>query len=327
MNSLMSIAEGFPLPAHPSHGIVDSTKLKAFLSCPRSFFYEYILGWRPDRPNSHFVFGEAWHQALEHLLLDGTYSDEAVLAAHSVFLTEFRKTFPDPLQDELFFPKTADRAARLLAMYAGRHASDAREWTLLHTEVAGTVPVTDTLWMNFRLDAIVRERESGKILGVEHKTASPWASSVDPWQLDIQPNLYLHALNVYFGQEDVRGVLMNITEISRNKGTKGGTLGDFSRRLVQKSSGQTAAFFSDLELHLENLERNYRLLAEASPSDVSLKAFPRNPGACGNYRGCPLHDFCMAWANPLQRCGQPPLGWTVFRWDPSDRPAKLTLTP
>ena len=325
-NILLEISRGFPsvIDHHHSLGILDSTKLKSYLACPRSFFFEYILGWRMDRPNIHFVFGESWHQALEYLLLDGTYSDEAVWAAYEIFLKEFRKTFPDPLQDDIYFPKTADRAMRVLAMYAGHYKRDDSQVKVLHTEIAGVVPVMDDLWMNFRLDAIVQDSE-GKIRGLEHKTASAWTQKVDQWLLDIQPNLYLHALNVYMGVENVHSIDMNITSFTKNKGTKGGKLASFERRVVRKSPSQMAAFFTDLELSIESLVGDYYRLRECAPSDLTLRAFPRNPGNCSSYNGCPFHDYCVAWGNPLPRASEPPPGWTVFRWDPSDRPAKTTI--
>ena len=71
--------------------------------------------------------------------------------------------------------------------------------------------------------------------------------------------------------------------------------------------------WSDLEYELERL-------SGCSDSDPILAAFPIDPTSCTKYRGCPYHDFCLAWANPLQRCDEPPMGYEVQFWNPHDRP-------
>ena len=56
-----------PFNVCPTLQTVDSTKINTFLDCPRQYFFTYVLGWRSDRPNNHLVFGQAWHEAMEHL--------------------------------------------------------------------------------------------------------------------------------------------------------------------------------------------------------------------------------------------------------------------
>lgn len=48
-----------------------------------------------------------------------------------------------------------------------------------------------------------------------------------------------------------------------------------------------------------------------------MMAFPMNDTSCTDFFGCPYHDYCMSWQNPLQRCGEPPLGFREEFWDPS----------
>jgi len=80
----------------PSHtwDIIDSSKLSTFMECPRKYFYEYVLGWRPSMPNVHLTFGTAWHAAVERLLIEG-YSQEHVEEAKFIFLQYYRRDLPE----------------------------------------------------------------------------------------------------------------------------------------------------------------------------------------------------------------------------------------
>ena len=96
----------------PTWKITDPTKLNCFLSCPRMYFFEYILGWRPETPNNHLVFGTAWHAAQEYLLLHD-YSVQSVMDAYNVMVREYRKVL-GPETDEMFEPKTMENALVVL---------------------------------------------------------------------------------------------------------------------------------------------------------------------------------------------------------------------
>lgn len=71
--------------AHPHFQIAwDSTSLGLLKECPRKYYYEIILGWRPRATSVHLIFGQAYHAALEHYdhhaaslgKLGGALSDE-----------------------------------------------------------------------------------------------------------------------------------------------------------------------------------------------------------------------------------------------------------
>ena len=83
--------------------VLDSTKIKAYLECPRKFFYEYVVGWRSIEPNIHLEFGKAWHLAMEHLLVKG-YEDEELVQAYTLFHNHYRKYFPE-VMDDVYAPK------------------------------------------------------------------------------------------------------------------------------------------------------------------------------------------------------------------------------
>lgn len=314
------------IPRQPTHSILDASKLKVYQTCPRQFFFEYILGWRPDRANIHLIFGEAWHDALEHILLND-YEGNSLYDAYQLFLTKFRESFPDPEQDELWFPKVPERAFQALAAYAGTYPNDLKDYEVLATEIAGTVTVTKELVMTFRMDAILRNRHNGMIFGQEHKTGSRldpnWARQ---WHLDYQPLLYLHALKCHYGMDKANEVQINGTFFTNNKGTRGGKLFDFHREPIRKTTDQMATWFTELNVWLQQLIQDYEALGEVGQDDTILNCFVKNPQSCAKYFGCVYHDFCVAWTTPLQHGSEPPVGFRVDHWNPMARAAKKTIT-
>ena len=67
------------------------------------------------------------------------------------------------------------------------------------------------------------------------------------------------------------------------------------------------------------MDWNYEGLSKASIDDPILNAFPRNPNQCVNkyQKLCPFHSYCLAWANPLKHCSEPPMGFEVKHWNPA----------
>ena len=102
------------LQPHPTWLINDPTKVKDFMACPRLYFYQYTLGWRPEQPNNHLHFGTCWHTAMEYLLLNG-YEVESVVKAHELLTAQYREVF-NPETDVLFEPKTPDNAFIVLGI-------------------------------------------------------------------------------------------------------------------------------------------------------------------------------------------------------------------
>jgi len=310
------------LPTH-THEILDSSKLGSFLECPRKFFYEYMLGWRSDRPNNHLVFGSAWHDAMEHILLNG-YSEDSLYDAFLLFQRTYRETFNDPDMDDLYSPKTPLRAFEALAKYAGKYSADEENFEVLHTEIAGTVPVgPNGRVMHFRLDSIIKDRTADKIFSMEHKTGSSFTRTwQDQWELDHQPLLYTHALYCNYDPSKVRGVVMNGTFFKKVKDNSRVEKYEFARVPVNKSFNQIRTWNVHLNRWIDLLEQNYELLSTESDSEDVMKSFPCNPKNCTKFFGCVYHDLCNAWPNPLRKAFQAPLGFKVEHWDPSERPSK-----
>lgn len=309
-----------PLPYSATQHIIDGSKLTRFLECPRSFFYEYLLGWRSETPNNHLVFGQAFHDALEHILLNGltlTVADEA----YEKFLETYRKTF-SPAQDELFAPKTPERARRALQLYVGRWTQDPNEFEVLHTEIAGRISVDDERHLYFRMDSIIKYLNDETIGSLEHKTGSQLSTNWrEQWDMCMQAGIYTHVLKSNY--ENVHGVTFNGIFFKKVKDPS--KQFDFARIPVCRTNNQMLTWWQNTLYWLDRLEDEYKLLERSTDSQEVLTAFPLNVTACSKYFGCRFREFCNSWTNPLQRCAQPPLGFVAEFWDPSEREAKLTL--
>lgn len=296
---------------HPTWEINDSSKIKTYLDCPRKYFYEYVLGWAPDYPRHDLEFGEAWHKAMEVFYLYG-FSDDALQLAKAKFIEHYRKFF-DENTDMDYAPKSPGNAMLALEEYRGKYADDSTRFKILHVEVAGSVLLTPEHSIYYRLDTALEDKESGAISFLEHKTTKRLGRQwLDQWSLSIQLGTYCHVLYSLYGLERVYGGTVNGVAFQK-KGN------EFVRVPVRKTPDSMNVWHWSTCFWLDQLHQQYELLKKCSPKDTIMEAFPLNPESCTKYWGCPFHDFCTSWPNPLQRCEEPPLGYVEYRWDPSAR--------
>lgn len=297
-----------PIEKREEHDVLDSTKLKTFQSCPREFFFSYILGWRSKTANVHLAFGSAWHEALEYLHTKGM-SDQNIKEAFFVFQEIFNKEY-SPLMNEEHKAKNAENAGKALQEYAHAYR-DKDDFEVLFTETAGTAPVRGDRVIHFKCDLILEDR-NGDIWSMEHKTTGrggrTWKSR---WPLDFQVNAYAHAVSSLFADRygDVAGVKIN-GAILRKSGNN-----EFVRIPCRKTADQLRLWVQECNHWIDMLEWNMEILAETSVSDDIMFAFPRNPTSCTKY-GCAFDGMCERWTNPLRRCEEPPPGYEEDHWDP-----------
>jgi len=304
-----------------------------FLSCPRKYFFTYVLGWRPEATNNHLVFGGSYHIAQEYLLTHD-YSVDSVMNAHKALVADYR-TQLGPETDEMFKPKTPDNALFVLNAYAKEFAQDLDRWEVLYTEIAGKINLTDDQILHFRMDSILRHKTKETIKSIEHKTGSNTYNWEIQWPLSMQNGTYSHVLNCLFHPDIVDGVTFRGSIFKKVKKaweqlSTGAKLTyqppyDFIEYPAKKSVDQMQTWLWNTTFTLDQLKYNFDLLAEAKEDDPVLYAFPLNPTACTKYFGCEFIDFCQAWQNPLTRCHKPPLGFKEEHWNPMAKEAKHTF--
>lgn len=247
----------FPIQPKPTWDIADSSKLKTFTTCPRMYFYEYVLGWRLDSPPIHTAFGSAIHAALEVLSLappdDGIENVRSVLEVmlqsgeelpeaaikiinNKMFPTvsaaadRFYRTLNDELDPEWWnledYPhKNPGRAAIALLAYAERYKDDHEKYEHLHIdgvpaiELAGRVQI-DRFNLAFRLDEILVRKSDGALIIRDHKTAGSFMGWDVQWDNDIQVGTYTHVLRCMDPEWGTTRMGMVLNGLLFNKRTK-----------------------------------------------------------------------------------------------------------
>ena len=306
-----------PLVPHETWEVIDSTKLQAYKDCPRQFFYEYILGWRRESPNNHLHYGSCIHKAMEHLLLNG-YGNEQILDAYNIFYNEYRTVF-DEESDEFFEPKTPARTLQMLVEYCQHYADDLSKYEVIIlnerplVEISGVVSIDGYYQLYFKMDSVLRRLRDNKIFSLEHKTKQ--GDFNNQWRMDFplgtQVGTYTHALYCLFDPSEVLGVTINGLALKKTKSY----LFNFERLPIWKTQQQMQTWQQHTVRWLSMMEYDWHQLSLAKESDDVLVAFPMNERSCSKYFGCKYHDFCLAWANPLQRAWEPPIGYKVDYWD------------
>ena len=201
-------------PDHPNN-IIDSSKLGTFMTCPRKYFYNYILHWSKVEPSIHLEFGTSWHYAKEHILRHGT-SPATQAEAMALFTDHFRKSFSEE-QDFNLAPKNPAFAKEALTSYCKQFATRNSEMEVLATEIAGKVPISDDFAISFKIDAIIQDKFG--IWVMDHKTGSRDSGSTDDaWALSTQMGTYVYAAASYFGPESVNGVYMDLSIFRKSSG-------------------------------------------------------------------------------------------------------------
>jgi len=318
---------------HPSHEIIDSSKIDDYLSCNRRFFFCHVLGWRLDVPAHDLYFGESWHMAREYQLIHGY---DKIEEAYQVFLTHYRKKFPES-SDVNHRPKTPEAVQQALTNFAVTYFNDLEDNELLRnpetnepfTEISGSVPIDDKRVIYFRMDSLLRRKEDGMIFSWDHKTTSKYISYPNwdaQFYLGIQNGTYTHCMYCIFPIEQVLGVEFcgcGFEYLSRGSQARpAGYYSILKRVPAFKNPDQMNTWLWCILDTVKDIERDFDRLSDCKDSDNLLMAFPMNPGGCTKYRGCEFHDVCMNVANPLRIAQEPPFGFRQEFWDPREKDAK-----
>lgn len=148
--------------------LLTNSRARAFRACPRRHDIAYNRSIRPARDAEALHFGTLIHSALEHWW-DGARRDGAPDLTECLAILEFE---PDPY--------VRARGHVMLIAYHEAWAGDVERYEVLGVEVPFECdlvnPATGSPSKTFRLagklDALCRERSTGRVLIVEHKTSS-----------------------------------------------------------------------------------------------------------------------------------------------------------
>lgn len=315
---------------------MDSSKLQTAMECPRRFFYEHVLNWRREGENVHLGFGTAWHEGMEVLAdyrmspdAEPGYPADILIEAIGRFTDSYREHFPDVEGDPDRQPKTIENGQRAFVMYAQHYHLDS--FKVHRSEIGGTVLVSPTRYMYFKIDAICEDENGVWIL--EHKTTGARGFTRQwnlQWKLRPQLGTYIHALYCLYDFDTVFGAIINGVKMTnpprmKRDGTPYANSSDieFTRLPLTKQMGQLDTWRATVNFWYDIIEQQLEKLQQETADQPTMESFPMNPTACMNYGGCPFHDFCCAWPNPLKRCQVVQPGFVQDVWDPKVETSKV----
>jgi len=304
---------------HPTWDIHDSTKLVAYLSCPRLYMFTYIFGWRLDVPNVHLHFGKCWHCGMEHLMLHGLENDSYEQAVE-ILTNKYREVFPEETDLDRS-PKTPGHARLALAMYC-KEFKKKDHFEVLYTEIAGTVPIRENRVLHFKMDSIMKDKDNNDLIkSLEHKTGSQNSQQWrDGWKLSIQTGTYNHVLYCAFPENEVWGVEINGAIFTKSK------IAEFPRVPARRTPRMMDAWLLHVNQAVDRIEADTAMIKECSENDEVLRAFAPTYHACSSYSGCPYFNFCLAWPNPLQHIDEIPEGFKIEYWNPAERESRQKIS-
>jgi len=95
---------------------------------------------------------------------------------------------------------------------------------------------------------------------------------------------------------------------------------DFQRFPFRWQKDRMQVWLNTVNYYVKELDVELACLMNSSPDDDTLKAFPLRPTSCDKWFGCPYIDYCSSWPNPLRDCDEPPIGFEIKFWNPSEQP-------
>ncbi len=166
---------------HPMTDLYTASRLRVWRQCVRAHFYRYSLGIQtPASPA--MLFGTGTHLALEAWYRAWQAGEDRLGAAFAAI------DAIDALEvDEI----DRVRMRVLVAAYDARWGAE--DWEILAVEVEFRYWLGD-IEIGGKIDALIRERVTGKVFVVEHKTStadtSPGAPYWDRLAIDTQVSIY-----------------------------------------------------------------------------------------------------------------------------------------
>lgn len=283
--------------------ILDSTKIQCYMRCPRKYLFNYVFNWQLDGVNINFVFGGAWHAAMQ-LFYKERSSDKADM--YNVFLKEWRNGIDE--EDDYAYSRYKNPQTALLGIsaYYDQFDNERSEISVIGTEITGKM-VIDSYEIVYKMDGLV-ERD-GEIGVLEHKSSVVQKKKNELyWPLSYQVNTYLMAALEATNNRLPVSLWGNFSYFSPKKV-------EIERRYHKASEQQGLVWYHQTTDALGRMFDDYHLLSISESLEV-LPAFLPNPTACADYSGCAYTRYCNYMHNPLHYLDKRPIELIVKEWNP-----------
>ena len=290
--------------------ILDSTKIKDYISCPRYYLLRHIFNWALETPPLPLGFGIAWHKAKEVVLDPRSRSPRDVARALDMFLESYRGFYPDQDYDQNRFPRSPEGALEGLLSYVREYKDDS--FKVVYCEEVGLIPLASNLDIVFRADAIIEDEKGRRWIVDSKTTGSSNPAYREVFNLSIQFDIYLIGVQQI---SPVEGLIVDVSEFRKKKDE---VEAGHERLYVLRS-------VKDLEETILELD----LICGRIMEDTDLQitghscAFPKSFSCIRFNRLCEYFDVCSSAVSWKELDPEsPPPGFVVREWDPLEREKK-----
>jgi len=298
----------------------DNTRVSAYRSCARYFYYRHVRNWRPQQISVELANGAAWHAGMDEIWKNfKRLADEelVMLAIHAWRKKMLEEGIPIDDPTYAFDQKQTEGVAKeMFRNYITKRKAVLSDLELLAVEQPFAVPLgpsADVFYVG-RWDKVVRDRHK-RIHAIEHKTTSAYKKDGyfrTDWLTSFSPNSqidgYLYAGYLVFG-EDFKSVWVDGALVHK-------TVHDgFTFIPISKTTTMLDLWLWETTRWIKMIKEELEMYALEDPESPIMRVFPRNTDKCSMYRGCVYKDICRFYPNPMQ-IEDPPEGFVEDRWEP-----------
>lgn len=295
----------------------DSTSLSWFKECPRKYYYNMIMGYRPKGDSVHLIFGQWYHSCLEQydkLRSSGLDHEEALLGALELALNitwDREKQNPDgSIGGPITFDhpnKTRETLIRSVIWYVEHFKDDAAK-TVQLANGKPAVELSFKMQLDWappgsnqpyilcgHIDRLVEFLGGNYVMDRKTTTTTIGSSYFDNYDPDNQMSLYTVVARVIYSTP-VKGVIIDGAQIAVG-------FSRFSRGFTYRTDAKTDEWLNDLRYWFEQAR-------ECAVNDN----WPMNDKSCHNYGGCAFRKVCSK--SPEVRDIFLRNDFTVKEWNP-----------
>jgi len=278
---------------------IDNTKRKTYVSCPRKYFFEYILGLKTEKGSTPLRYGIVWHDMMEAFYksikeLGWTGNEEAMKAA----IVAGQKSWDEYTGSQEFWVdyRTLENAVQSFLEYINHYVGDEgfmeiedvesifqieTHWSSEEEEAA--FPSLKPFMFTGKKDLMVRLNDQPWIY--EHKT-SGWPIKKVKQDLHRSPQVmgYTWAGKIEYPIEEPAGVLVSYHHLScykRKDGSYGNPKIDFER---------VPQIYTNEDL--DNWRQSFLSTVERIQIEMDRNIWPMGHDSCYQYGRCSYCNIC-----------------------------------
>lgn len=250
--------------------MISNSEVSTWLHCTRKYFYEYFLNLEPKAQNKPITDGIFIHAILEAYYAAkqlGYDEGECRAAALQVVMDEASKDNADIVN--------IGQIRDLVFAYFDKYAIDDDKYEIIAVESKYKADLTDTFSLVGTVDLALKDKNTGAIIGVDHKSSYNFWTA-DQCQQAGQFVKYIVLLR-YAGL-DVSAFMINQL---RTRNVKNGDI--FQRSFVKPTERRIA---NVMRQHIAVGEQIMQFRDEGSPKEKTIPIFDKY--GCGNCAFLPL---------------------------------------